>query len=166
MGLKSKNFAFKRLSKDGQYETYMESDSWYTTNPDYQWNETSLSLPAGGYYGSTTGLHTISFTLRNFVGRISVQATLASNPDEADWFNIKFCDAKQDYIEISPEEIYNIYNSERITYAYGSTGTFSETVIGNFTYLRVVISRDYISTDPSDYQKNNVGKLEEILINF
>lgn len=166
MGLRSKNFMFERLTKDGQKEMYLESDTWYPTNPDYKWNETSVKLPAGGYYGSTTGLHTFSFTLRNFVGRISVQATLANDPSEEDWFNIDFCDGKNEYIEITPEQIYDMYNSERVIYAYGSTGTFSETVVGNFTYLRIVISRDYISTDPTDYQKINVGKLEEVLINY
>ncbi|WNA15948.1 hypothetical protein XaC1_305 [Xanthomonas phage XaC1] len=165
MGLRSKNFIFRRKNKDGQYLDYQESDTFYVTNPDYQWNEKSVSLPAGGYYGSTTGLHTLSFTLRNFVGRISVQATLASIPTEEDWFNIQFGD-KEDYVEITPEQIYDMYNSERVIYAYGSTGTFSKTVIGNFTYLRIVISRDYISTEPTDYQKQSVGKLEEVLINY
>ena len=143
-----------------------ESDSFYPTNPDYHWNETSLNLPAAGYYGSTSGLHTLAFTLRNFIGRISLQATLASNPCEDDWFNIKFCNGNQDYVEITPSEIYNAYNSDHLTYEYGSTGTFSETVIGNFTYLRVVISRDYISLNPSPYQEASVGKIEECLINF
>ncbi|EMR6008529.1 hypothetical protein WJW27_005373, partial [Escherichia coli] len=65
MALRSKNFLFKRKTKDGSWQDFPESDSWYPAQLDYQWNEQTLPLPSGGYYGSTTGLHTISFTLRN-----------------------------------------------------------------------------------------------------
>jgi hypothetical protein len=165
MALRSKNFLFRRKSKDGEYLDYQDTDSWYTTNEDYHWNEVSLPLAAGGYYGSTTGLHTLAFTLRNFIGRIYVQATLASNPTESDWFPIKFEESCNFYMEFTDTIIFNP-NSEKTIYMHGVTGTFAENVVGNFTYLRVGVQRDYISTQPTELQKTLAGKLEEIQINY
>lgn len=165
MALRSKNFLFKRKGKDGTWREYPDSDTWYETNYDYHWNEKSLPLAAGGYYGSTTGLSTISFTLRNFVGRIIVQATLASNPEESDWFDIRFTQCCEYYMQFTDTRILNPTTGATILDP-GTTGTFAETVTGNFTYLRVVIDRNYISTDPTQTQKRYAGKLEEVLINF
>jgi len=165
MALRSKNFLFRRISKDGEELDYQDSDSWYSTNNDYHWNEVSLPLAAGGYYGSTSGLHTIAFTLRNFIGRIYVQATLASDPTEADWFPIKFQECCNFYIEFTDTKIYNP-DSEVTIYQHGVTGTFAENVVGNFTYLRVGIDRNYISVQPTELQKTMAGKLEEIQINY
>lgn len=42
-----------------------------------------------GYYGITTGLHTVQYTCTpDFVGTITMQASLATSPDDADWFDI------------------------------------------------------------------------------
>lgn len=165
MALRSKNFLFKRKGKDGEWYDFQDSDSWYDTNNDFHWNEVSLPLAAGGYYGSTTGLHTIAFTLRQFVGRIYVEATLASNPEEEDWFPIKFTESCRYYMEFTDTSIYD-ENRNNFIEESGVTGTFAETLVGNFTYLRVGISRNYISIDPTEYQKRKGGKLEEVQINF
>lgn len=165
MALRSKNFLFKRKAKDGTWQDFQDSDSWYDSNNDYHWNEVSLALAAGGYYGSTTGLHTIAFTMRSFVGRIYVQATLASNPTESDWFPIKFTESCKYYIEFTDTIIYNPDTRDTVR-EVGTTGTFAESVTGNFTYLRVGIDRSYISNDPSIVQKSLAGKLEECQVNF
>lgn len=165
MALRSKNFLFKRKGKDGAWEEYPNSDVWYPSDTDYHWNEQSLPMASGGYYGSTTGLHTIAFTLRNFIGRIYVLATLASDPQESDWFPIKFTESCKYYLEFTDMSIYNPNNGELMR-EHGTTGTFAETLTGNFTYLKIGIDRDYISINPSDIQKEMAGYLEEILINF
>ena len=41
-----------------------------------------------GYYGYSDGLHTVSFHVSNFIGRIYLQATLVEVPTEDDWFDI------------------------------------------------------------------------------
>ena len=41
-----------------------------------------------GFYGYADGLHTISFHVNNFTGRIYLEATLMENPTELDWFEI------------------------------------------------------------------------------
>lgn len=165
MALRSKNFLFRRKGKDGEWYDFQDTDSWYDTNNDYHWNEVSLPLAAGGYYGSTTGLHTIAFTLRQFTGRIYVQATLSSNPQEADWFPIKFTESCKYYLEFTDTSIYDARRNDFIR-EHGVTGTFAESLTGNFTYLRVGVDRNYISHEPDEYQKRIAGKLEEVQINF
>lgn len=42
-----------------------------------------------GYYGSTNGLHTVQYTCTpDFVGTVTMQATLASAPQNDDWFTV------------------------------------------------------------------------------
>jgi hypothetical protein len=43
-----------------------------------------------GYYGSSDGLHTVMYTMNlNFIGTVTMQASLASAPVESDWFAVK-----------------------------------------------------------------------------
>ena len=49
----------------------------------------SMPQKGDGYYGSSDGLHTVSYTVTpNFVGTLTTQATLATAPIEADWFEV------------------------------------------------------------------------------
>jgi hypothetical protein len=42
-----------------------------------------------GYFGSSDGFHTVSYTITpNFLGTLTTQATLATDPVEADWFDV------------------------------------------------------------------------------
>lgn len=58
--------------------------NYYNTSPNFSSNSTQ----GDGYYGSTDGLHTVSYTTTNFLGNIQMQGTLAKTPIESDWFNI------------------------------------------------------------------------------
>lgn len=50
---------------------------------------TSSKVKGDGYYGSSDGFHTVTYTATpEFVGKITVQASLASEPTESDWFFI------------------------------------------------------------------------------
>lgn len=49
----------------------------------------SYKEKGGGYYGSTTGLHTVQYTCtQDFVGTVTMQASLATSPSETDWFSV------------------------------------------------------------------------------
>lgn len=41
-----------------------------------------------GYYGRSDGLHSVQITTTNFTGTVAIQATLAVNPLEEDWFTV------------------------------------------------------------------------------
>ena len=49
----------------------------------------SDKVKADGYYGNADGLHTVSYICSgDFVGTIKMQASLATDPGSADWFDI------------------------------------------------------------------------------
>jgi hypothetical protein len=64
-----------------------------------------------GYYGNNDGLHTVMYTCSpDFIGTVTMQATLATAPANSDWFNI--VDTKQTYTQVmsrttSTVDIYN-----------------------------------------------------------
>ena len=41
-----------------------------------------------GYYGRSDGLHTVQYSYNDFSGTVTIQATLAIEPTEDDWFDV------------------------------------------------------------------------------
>ena len=50
---------------------------------------TGEKFQGDGYYGFSDGLHTMSFHVVNFTGRIHLEATIVENPTDDDWFPIE-----------------------------------------------------------------------------
>jgi hypothetical protein len=78
----------------------------------------SDSVPAANYYGGQGLVQTITYQLQDFVGVITIKATLNDLQDSAPWFDIA-------------------------RYGDGSTpdtGTVPVTVMGNFTWIRAEIT--------------------------
>ena len=76
------------------------------------------SYPAkgSGYYGSSTGLHTVMYTAtEDFIGTVTMQASLASAPQESDWFNV--VDATSTYVRM------NMRNTSTVD-CYNFSGNF------------------------------------------
>lgn len=76
------------------------------------------SLPAANYYNGQGNLQTIGYRLSNFVGIITIQATLQDAPDQSSWFDI---------------DHYGDGNTPVTTYHTSS-------VIGNFAHLRAHVT--------------------------
>lgn len=93
--------------------------------PDGSFNFKSSAEKGDGYYGSSDGFHTASYTVTpNFVGTITIQATLAGSPAEADWFNVN--DTSITYVdEVIP----------------ASTTTSFVNFTGNFVWVRALVQR-------------------------
>lgn len=134
------------------------------------WNKLGDPIPAAGYYGRTSGLHTMAFTLRNFVGRIYVLATLENTIADADknngWFPIHIGgNDNSPWIEFPP-----VYAPGTGLYGVQTSGTFCEAFFGNFMYIRAGMDRDYLKDSskseitPAD--KQSVGSLESILVSY
>lgn len=49
---------------------------------------TGDKLQGDGYYGRSDGLHTVQHSVSDFTGTIEIQATLAVDPSESDWFTV------------------------------------------------------------------------------
>ena len=109
---------------------------------------TGDSVRGDGFYGFSDGIHTVQITVAAFIGRVYIQGTLASDPVEADWFNIKV-NGNDDYI----------------TYGVGAgtgvTSTIAYTFQGNMVYLRAKVERSHLSL-----LITQVGTLSKILLNI
>jgi hypothetical protein len=78
----------------------------------------SDAVPAANYYGGNGNIQTLFYNLSNFVGTITIQATLNDLPDQAHWFDI----------------------SERGDAETPESGLTSATVTGNFSWLRARVA--------------------------
>jgi hypothetical protein len=82
------------LSQGLEFVTYTNTASVQVVYPLFtSTQETlvykSIKAKGDGYYGGSDGLHTVMYTYdSNFVGTVTMQATLATDPAETDWFNI------------------------------------------------------------------------------
>ena len=57
---------------------------------------TGDKIKGDGYYGRSDGLHTVQYTYTDFTGKISIQATLAIEPVDEDWFTVISKNIEQD----------------------------------------------------------------------
>jgi hypothetical protein len=98
---------------------------------------TSIPEQGAGYYGTTSGLHTLAVnTTPTFVGTATIQATLAVDPGETDWFNVN--DAEFVYTTSSPGYIEPI----RVGAIEGAVRTEHVIFTGQFAWLRTKIQID------------------------
>jgi len=82
---------------------------------------TGEKFKGDGYYGRSDGFHTVQYTLEGFVGTIDIQATLAVDPGDADWFTIY-------------TQAYPVVNDE------GTTGSFMTNFTGNYVWVRAYVN--------------------------
>jgi hypothetical protein len=119
------------------------------TNTGTNWNVIGDPIRADAYYGYTDGLHTVQVVYQNFVGGFGIQGTLALNPQPEDWF----------WIKLNPNgDVYTPF----INYPFdplaptgqngGDTGTMAITFVGNFVFLRAVVTREYLQPMMSPFQ--------------
>lgn len=99
-------------------------------------NMTGEPVRGAGWYGHTTGLHTVAIRVLNFQGRVSVQATIAVDPTETDWFSV-----------LPNEVAYIQYPQERYLVqlpATGETSVLGFNFYSNVVWVRALVSRDYM----------------------
>lgn len=83
----------------------------------------SDKLKGDGYFGSADGLHTVTYTVsNNFIGTLTTQATLATDPIEADWFAV--VGSQVNYPDLP---------------VLATTTTSYLNFTGNFTWVRAVV---------------------------
>jgi hypothetical protein len=84
----------------------------------------SIPVKGDGYYGSADGLHTVTYTLDpNFIGTVTMQASLATMPGDSDWFNVK-----------DTASVYTVFDDR----SFGTVDYYNFT--GNFVWVRGQIS--------------------------
>ena len=115
-------------------------------------SETVILLPSTGdktnfkgeaaqadrWYGFSDGLHTISFHVKNFSGRIRIQATLALEPQENDWFDIWLTETTP-YLQFPTDP-------QNPTGSYGGdTRVKALNFKANILWVRAVLDRRYLT---------------------
>ena len=117
-------------------------------------NITGVPKKAAGYFGSTAGLHTIQITIQDFVGRIYIECSLASNPTDTDWFPV----------QITPSSVYLEFpvNPLAPSATHGDTACLGCIFNINAVWIRARVDRSYlINPDPSA-----CGIVNRILLNY
>jgi hypothetical protein len=102
-------------------QTVLSSIAYGNSYPPYDGlnpNFSSDKLKGNGYYGYTDGLHTVQYQTIGFVGTMIVQASLATDPTDADWFDIAETELNAD-----------VANSSTTAHSYS----------GNFVWCRISV---------------------------
>ena len=73
---------------------------------------TGSNFKGDGYYGRSDGVHTVQYDYTGLTGSITIQATLATTPADADWFDV---------------DTITVANQTEVKYA---------NFTGNFVYIR------------------------------
>ena len=120
-------------------------------------NVTGEKQKGAGYTNFLGGSHTVACSLTNFTGRIYIEATLAAEPSEQDWFPVYLQD-NLPYVQF-PKDLFNPTGL-----LGGDTGTQAYTFVGNYVWVRARVNRDYLTPVPID--DSTVGSVSEILLNF
>ena len=135
------------------------------TNTGTKWNAFGEPIRADAYYGYTDGIHTVQVIYQNFVGGFGLQGTLALDPQPEDWFYIKM-------------NLWGDVNTPFMTFPVdpmaptgsngGDTGSVATTFMGNFVYLRAVLTRDYIAPITVDqaWQDWQWGQIDSVLLSL
>lgn len=124
------------LAQGLEFVTYTNTASVQVVYPLFTNTNGTLiykSIPSkgDGYFGNSDGLHTVMYTYdSNFIGTITMQASLATAPVETDWFDIE---GTTDVLtETSPGYDGNSVVSQSIYHNF----------TGNFVWVRGVVSID------------------------
>jgi hypothetical protein len=101
-------------------------------------NITGPSVPGDGYYNRSDGLHTVQWSLTNFVGKITIQAALSKEPTESEWFDIPI-GSMLDYTVDTTGKV-STMTLNTVFYQESTSGSFVYNFIGNYVWIRANVS--------------------------
>lgn len=127
------------------------------TNTSNNKNVVGDKIRTGSFYGRNNGIHTVSVTNFNFIGEFKIQATLSLNPTEADWFDIQL---NTKYNQVGPGVRFPLVEDVN-----GDTGTHAFTFVGQFTYVRAVMDREYLGEMTLETIYNH-GNIDRVLLAY
>lgn len=134
------------------------------TNTGQNHNLTGDKIRADGYYGRTDGIHTVQVVVNNFTGSFGIQGTLATEPVEADWFDINL-NTNQNVASASPYVAFPA-NPAAPTGQDGDNGTMAFTFVGNYVYLRAILDRSTIAEPSALDATTELGVISKVLLSM
>ena len=93
-------------------------------------------LKGDGFYGMSDGLHTFEISLTGFIGKIKIQATLALDPNEQDWFDTDIGNGSQ---TMDTTGLIQSASKTTIEYTGAETSINAYNVTGNLVWVRAYI---------------------------
>lgn len=136
------------------------------TNTGTRWNLIGEPIRGNAYYGYDDGVCTVQVIYANFVGGFGIQATLALQPKPEDWFWISL---NQQGNTTVPYITYPIVQLAPTGANGGDTGSMAFTFIGNFVFLRAVLTREYIQPymmPASNFETWQYGSLDKVMLSL
>lgn len=136
--------------------TLVPTTTFGTPTGNYDGSSTTFysnKTKGSGYYGYTDGLHTIAFYLTNFIGKITVQGSLAKDPGDNDWFNVSL-------------------GSGGVTSTVSTTGLVSETIVNEIVYTEATTNQKtynfignivWVRVEVEDF---SAGTIRKIIYNY
>jgi hypothetical protein len=99
----------------------------------------SERIKGDGYFGSSDGLHTVFWSVADFIGTIEIQGTLASAPVDDDWATITLTSPGNRYVVDSTGAV-SVAVVDTTRYTTETTANKSYNFTGNFVWIRGRIS--------------------------
>lgn len=96
-------------------------------------------IKGDGYFSNSDGLHTVFWSVNNFIGTIAVQGTLASEPQESDWATVDFTSPTNRYT-VDTTGLFRPAIITATTYTTSTSEIKSYNFTGNFVWLRGKVS--------------------------
>ena len=106
------------------------------------YNSTVSNMVDGpSYYGFSSGIFTVGYFIKNFSGRIYVEASLVKYPSENDWFSVKINNyLYNQYDNETRSEIFNLKcNAIKIRIRVDQAYIPSSTPTGDIQHAYVLI---------------------------
>lgn len=132
------------------------------TGPDH--NLVGEKIRADSYFGRTDGIHTVQVVVNDFTGSFGIQGTLATEPVEADWFDINL-NANQNVSSASPKITFPT-NPAMPSGQNGDNATLAFTFVGNFVFLRAILDRSTIPEPPALGTTTDLGQIDRVLLSM
>jgi|694.fasta_scaffold44658_2 hypothetical protein len=95
-------------------------------------------IKGDGYYNGSGGFHTVQLQISDFVGKFSIEGSLASNPTSTDWFTVELGLPNNQSIDTSG--LISDANITSIQYSTATTLVKTYNFIGNLVWVRAKIS--------------------------
>jgi len=132
------------------------------TRPNH--NLVGDAIRADGYFGHTDGIHTVQLVVNNFTGSFGIQGTLATEPVEADWFDINL-NVNRNVSSASPYVTFPV-NPADPSGLDGDNATLAFTFVGNFVFLRAILDRSTIPEPPALGTTTELGQIDRVLLSM
>lgn len=102
---------------------------------------TGEAFKGDGYYGWGDGVHTAEIQITGFIGNITLQASLATLPDDSDWFSIPLTLSGSETLVIDTTgAISKITVPQVIRYTTATTSVKVYNFTGNFVWVRAIVN--------------------------